>query len=200
MKHLADTELALYSSGDLPAWPRLRAALHVRSCDACRAGVDAYRADAEYLRAGASELPEGVEWDRLSAEMSANIHLGLAAGECVTPRESKQVLWSWKLDWRPFAIAAGMIVVLASAWWLNMPRGDTEALRDVFARIANPQESGPMVRASESGVQFRENGTVMGVALADAEPLTVTVSNTGASARYVDDDTDHVVITTVYVP
>jgi hypothetical protein len=203
MNHVADSQLALFSSGDLPGWQRLKTSVHVRSCDECRAVVEAYRSGRNQLRTSADDLPEGLDWDRLSAEMTANIHLGLAAGECVSPRDIKSSSWAW--DWKPVAAVFGVVLVLVTAWLLNIPRGDTEALQRVFSRIAtsgpfgSPEEPGPMVQASQDGIQFRENGTVMGVAFSDASPVTVTVSNTGASARYVDSDTDQVMITTVYV-
>ena len=64
--------------------------------------------------------------------MTANIRVGLAAGECVTPARTQE---SRLISWRPAAIAAGLVVLLAGAWWLNIPRTDTEtigrALRDM---------------------------------------------------------------------
>jgi hypothetical protein len=203
MIHLRETDLALYASGDLPAWRRFKASIHVRSCDECRAGVEAFRAGADDLRATANDLPEGLNWDRLSAEMTANIHLGLAAGECVSPREAKPPLWSW--NWRPAAVVAGLLVVFASAWWLNMPQRDWAVVVEQLADrgpFGGPADAdfGPMVQASETGIEFRDKGTVLGVSLMDADgPVAVTVSNTEASARYVDDDTGQVMITTVYV-
>ena len=98
--------------------------------------------------------------------MTANIRVGLAAGECVTPRERKVAA----ISWRPAAIAAGLVVLLAGAWWLNIPRTDTEAigraLRNMATggRVGSPQEErGPVVGASSAGVVLVENGGRMGI-------------------------------------
>ena len=134
-----------------------------------------------------------VDWDQLAAEMTANIRVGLAAGECVTPRERKVAA----ISWRPAAIAAGLVVLLAGAWWLNIPRTDTEAigraLRNMATggRLSSPQEErGPVVGASSSGVVLVENGGRMGIDQSGLEPVMFSVSTQGsASARYVDQDT-----------
>ena len=130
-RHVMETDLALYAAGDLPFWRSAVVRLHVRRCDECRGLVEALRADREELRRSADGMPASVDWDQLAAEMTANIRVGLAAGECVTPRERKVAA----ISWRPVAIAAGLVVLLAGAWWLNIPRTDTEtigrALRDM---------------------------------------------------------------------
>ncbi|MCU1339977.1 MAG: hypothetical protein JWO19_5558, partial [Bryobacterales bacterium] len=43
IKHVAETDLALYASGDLPLARRLAAGWHVRGCEECRALVQAFR-------------------------------------------------------------------------------------------------------------------------------------------------------------
>jgi hypothetical protein len=135
--------------------------------------------------------------------MTANIRVGLAAGECVTPRERKAA----SLSWRPVAIAAGLVVLLAGAWWLNIPRADTEAIgraiRDMATggRVsATQEERGPVVGASSAGVVLVENGERMGIDQGGLEPVMYSVSTQGsASARYVDQDTGQVTITATYV-
>jgi hypothetical protein len=203
-RHLAETDLALYASGDLPFYRSPLVTLHVRSCDVCRGLVEALRADREELRRSADEMPANVpknfDWDQLAAEMTANIRVGLAAGECVTPRERKVA----PISWRPVAIAAGVVVLLAGAWWLNIPRSDTEtighALRTMATggRMSVPQE-GPVVKASSAGVVLVENGGQMGIDQGALEPVMYSVSTQGsASARYVD-DAGQVTITATYV-
>ena len=99
-RHVMETELALYATGDLPLWRGALVRLHMRHCDECRGLVDALRSDREELRRSADHLPSGIstdfDWDQLAAEMTANIRVGLAAGECVTPRERKIVAISWR--------------------------------------------------------------------------------------------------------
>jgi hypothetical protein len=201
--HVSETDLALYATGDLPFWRGALVRLHVRQCDGCRALVQALRADREELRRWADDMPAGLEWDQLSAEMTANIRVGLAAGECVTPRERKVAA----ISWRPAAIAAGLVVLLTGAWWLNIPRTDTEtigrALHNIATgqRVGSPQEDrGPVVGASSSGVELVENGGQMGIEQSGLVPVMFSVSTQGsASARYVDQDTGQVTITAAYV-
>ena len=202
-RHVMETELALYAAGDLPFWRGTLVKFHVRRCDECRSLVEALRMDRQELRRSADDMPSDVDWDRLAAEMTANIRVGLAAGECVTPRERKVAA----ISWRPMAIAAGLVVLLAGAWWLNIPRSDTETIGRALHSIAtggragSPQEErGPVVGASPSGVELVENGGRMGIAQGGLEPVIFSVSTQGsASARYVDQDTGQVTITATYV-
>jgi anti-sigma factor RsiW len=203
MRHLMETDLALYASGDLPFWRSALVQLHVRRCDACRGLVEALRADREELRRSSDDLPSNLDWEQLAAEMTANIRVGLAAGECVTPRERKVAT----ISWRPAAIAAGLIVLMAGAWWLNIPRTDTEAIGSALRNMvtggrisATQDERGPVVGASSSGVVVVENGGRMGMEQSGLQPVMFSVSAQGsASARYVDQDTGQVTITAVYV-
>jgi hypothetical protein len=201
MPHPFNTELALYAEGDLRGWERIRTAFHVRGCRVCQENVQAFRLDREQLQDMVGELPPGLNWDRLSAEMSANIRVGLAAGECVAPavtRKSERFQWNWM----PVAVVAGLLAVFCAAWWLNMPSRDTEVLSRAFGVSAapSPEDRGPVVEASSAGIEFRENGSALGMSTSDAEPVVTSVSFGGsASARYVDDDTGQVTITTVYV-
>jgi hypothetical protein len=202
-RHVMETELALYAAGDLPFWRGTLVKFHVRGCDECRGLVEALRMDRQELRQSADDMPANLDWDQLAAEMTANIRVGLAAGECVTPRERKVAA----ISWRPMAIAAGLVVLLAGAWWLNIPRNDTEiigrALHNIATgeRVGSPQEErGPVVGASSSGVELVENGGRMGIEQGGLEPVMFSVSTQGsASARYVDQDTGQVTITATYV-
>ena len=203
MHHPGEGDLALFISHDLSLWRRFAVRLHARRCEDCRARIEAYRLDLERRRLEASEMPPGVDWDRLSAEMTANIRVGLAAGECVAPRGRKPLT----VNWRPAAIAAGVVVVLTGAWWLNLPASDTESLRRAVgtlvhgrAAVAPAEESGPVVEATSSGIELKENGGSLAISQGRARPVAITVSAPGsASARYVDADTGQITITSVYV-
>jgi hypothetical protein len=212
--HIAETDLALYCTRDLTVARRARVWLHIRGCESCRSRMLAYWADREDRRAGANNLPDGVDWDRLSAEMTANIHVGLAAGECVAPRSRKaSSFWQspagprWVSAWRPAAVVAGLAVLVGAAWWLNMPPSDTDALSRVMHSIIHggrrgvlPEDMGPVVEATSAGVELRENGGALQVSQSGQRPLTVSVSAQGsASAHYIDTDTGQVTITSVYV-
>jgi hypothetical protein len=205
-RHLPQSDLALYAGGDLPLWQRTIARAHLNGCADCRGWVAAYRTDRESLRPLATAMPAGVNWDRLAVEMSANIRVGLAAGECVTPRVRKPAL---AMGWRVAAVAAGIIVLLVSAWWLNMPRAESIALRRVMQKIAQArpwkggilalEDRGPLVEISAAGIQLQQNGGTLGMSQGKERPVTVTLSVQGsARARYIDADTGQVTITGVY--
>jgi hypothetical protein len=204
--HVPETELALYVSRDLELWRRVVVRLHVSRCERCSRRVELYRADPARIREAIGELPPGVNWDRLAAEMTANIRVGLAAGECVAPRSRKPVA----LSWRPAAVMAGLVAVLAGAWWLNTPVAETQALGRAVRAVWNgpnnrPQhrltdDRGPVVDVTASGIALQENGSSLAVSQGSARPLAVSVNVQGsASARYVDAETGQMTITSVYV-
>lgn len=208
-RHVKETDLALYASGDLSLWQRAAVHLHVRRCEQCREVVHEFRADARVLRDASAGLPDGVDWARLSAEMTANIRVGLEAGECVAPRKSrKSRSISIPAAWRPVALASGvaamLTVLLAGAWWLNVPAQDTQALNRAMhsvwhGRSAMSDERGAVIEASPDGIELRKDGGALGVSQDAARLLTVSVSTQGsASAHYVDQDTGQVTITSVY--
>jgi hypothetical protein len=197
-KHISENELALYTSGDVSLWRRAAVRLHLSGCEECRAHVDEYRADQHALRSAADELPDGLNWDRMAREMTANIHLGLAAGECVATHERKPI----RLSWRPAAVMAGLVVILAGAWWLNFPASDWLKIRNIATKgsATTGEDRLPLVEVSESGIELRANGGSMGVSGAGpGRPVAVSASMQGsARARYVDEDTAQVTITSVY--
>jgi len=205
-RHIAESDLALYASRDLPLLDRTLAGMHVRRCEQCRELVAAFRADRKELAASADNMPGSVDWDQLAAEMTANIRVGLAAGECVTPREPKKAAFTWQ----PVAIALGVVLLIAGAWWLNIPRADTDAIGHALHTIAtggrtarpavSEEERGPVVGASSTGVELLQNGGRLGIDQSGLRPVLFSVSTQGsASARYVDQDTGQVTITATYV-
>jgi len=208
-RHVRETDLALYASGDVSLWQRAAIHLHVRRCERCREVVSEFRADARILRDASAGLPEGLDWARLSAEMTANIRVGLEAGECVAPRQSRKAMArSIPERWRPVAlasaVAAMLTVMLAGAWWLNVPAQDTQALNRAMhsiwhGRSAMSDERVAVIEASSEGIELRKNGGSLGVTQDAARLMTVSVSTQGsASAHYVDQDTGQVTITSVY--
>jgi hypothetical protein len=206
MKHLTESELALYTNKDLPAWEWPMARVHLSQCELCRNRAESYGQDRANVRAMAGALPEGLDWDRLAAEMTANIRVGLAAGECVAPRGRRT---SISLGWRMAAVVGGFTALLISGWWLNMPPSQSASLARAAKSISDvrhwslpalrTENSGPLVEAAGSGIELRENGAVLGVLQRGSRPVSVTLSVQGsARARYVDSDTGQVTITSVY--
>jgi len=204
--HMKETDLALYASGDLSLWQRAVVHLHLRNCQSCSTIVEEFRADGRALRDAAGGLPEGLDWARLSAEMTANIRVGLAAGECVAPRA--RVRKFIPASWRPLALASMVTTMLAvlllGGWLLNMPPQETQALsramRSIWhGRSVMQEERGPVIEASSEGIELRKDGGALGVSQDSAKLLNVSVSTQGsASAHYVDQDTGQVTITSVY--
>jgi hypothetical protein len=201
MRHPAETQLALYAGGDLGFLDRVRLGHHVRSCGGCRKSVEAFAAAKSRLRAEAAELPDGLNWDRLSAEMTGNIRVGLAAGECVaavTPKPQR-------LTWKPALAVLGLTAIVLSGWWLNFPAEQRDTVARGLQRIWKreqriaPPDNSVYLEANRAGIQLRENGATLTLMHSDAAPSMVSVSTQGSMrARYVDSDTGQVTITNVY--
>jgi hypothetical protein len=190
MKHPSNATLALYAGGDL-SWPsRWRAARHLAGCERCRAEVDAYsdaRAEAAELR----ELPR-VSWNRLAAEMKANIRLGLEAGECVRAEEDVAVLPGprWFRDSRALVACASIVALVVVGVLLERP-----------GPRAVPAVEGAVLQAIGGGIEVTEGGQVFSLlhGRAQREEVTYSVGAQGSMrARYVDSDTGHVTINNVY--
>ncbi len=204
--HVKETDLALYASGDLRLWQRAKVHLHLRHCQSCSTVLEEFRADGRALRDAAAGLPDGVDWARLSAEMTANIRVGLAAGECVAPRRrhARKLIPG---TWRPIALAsvvtAALATLLLGGWLLNMPPQETQALsramRSIWhGRSVMQEERGPVIEASSEGIELRKDGGALGVSQDSGKLVSVSVSTQGsASAHYVDQDTGQVTVTSV---
>lgn len=206
MGHPSETDLALYSCGDAPLAARLRIAWHLRSCRACADRSAGYRGDRKAVETAALAMPPHVDWDRLSSEMSANIRVGLAAGECVArePRRTPYLLLNKR--WQQGMAVAGLAVLLVGAWWFNMPASQHRALSRVGRALLEGRavsliaEPGTIAEVSPLGVQLKEDGNSLAVTNPSGRPVAVSVSLQGAArARYVDADTGQMTITTVYV-
>jgi hypothetical protein len=206
-RHIAEADVALYATRDMPLWRQPLMRLHVARCAACGSRIAAYRSDRESIRRMAAEMPPGLRWDRLAAEMAANIRVGLEAGECVARRREHRTL---PTGWRVAAAVAGFTMLLISAWWLNMPASQSASLGRAMKKIAQVrpwrgagiaalEDRGPLVEVSAAGIQLRENGGALGVSQGMARPISVTLSVQGsARARYLDLDTGQITITSVY--
>jgi hypothetical protein len=154
-------------------------------------------------------MPTGVNWERMASEMSANIRVGLAAGECVTPRSARRSL---PVSWRIAFASAGFATLMAGAWWLNAPTPRAQSLGKALRSFAvhGPwgenrggmfrwDESRTVVHVSSQGIEVLEGGTSMGLSQGEAQPVAVSLSVKGsARANYIDADTGQVTITSVY--
>jgi hypothetical protein len=187
MTHPGEQELSLYTSGDLPMLAMWRVRLHMRSCPQCAREIANTEMVMSALRTHPVEMPAGLHWDRLAAEMTANIHLGLEAGECIGPvRESREE----SIGWRAVTVIAGISALLIGAWWLNPPR----VVREMAIR-RTPVE----VRSYPGGIEVKENGSAMILLHTRGQQTPIIVSTPGSlRARFVDQDTGQVTINNVY--
>lgn len=186
MNHPLNAKLALYAGRDLPWWERWEIGRHVRRCGSCSGEVERYNVASMELRQSVSQMPAGINWDRLAAEMTANINLGVAAGECVGPVKKSQ---EGMLGWRAAMVMAAMTCLLVAAWWLNPP-----AKRQHGIAAAAKVE----LRTTLGGIEVNENGNTLGLMHTRGRQKPIIVSAPGTlRARFVD-DTGQVTINNVY--
>lgn len=202
--HPSRSDLALYAGRDLPRWTRFRVYRHLRNCERCAKAVLAFQQARDSARELAADMPEGLHWEQLASEMTANIRVGLAAGECVN--EVPKRIAAVRLGWGPALVFASMAAVMAGGWWLNVPPGAPQrlgmAIRGMWAPrpvVPSSMDMRVSLSAGRDGIEVQQNGSVMTLMNPGASPSVVTASTQGAvRARYVDDDTGQVTITNVY--
>jgi hypothetical protein len=186
MKHPSQETLALQAGGDLGWLERWKTARHLSGCSACRDEVAAFSEVREILPE-LNEMPE-VPWNRLAAEMRANIRLGLAAGECVRFSDPP-------LRESPLFHGARALVAFASVCAML-------ATAVVLERPTPVHASEPVVQATDNGIQRRFGDRAFGLMHpgAQAQDVTYTVGAQGTmGARYVDSETGAMTMTKVYV-
>jgi hypothetical protein len=209
MKHATLSELALYAGEDCGLFRRWRIGRHVRECAACREEVRAQRTATDALRDHIAQMPSSVNWDRLSEEMTANIRVGLAAGECVgdfpVKRRARFLRWN-------IATSMAMLALLfAAAFVINLPQSQSEHLAGSLRRIigldrahsaAETMSAAPafgILEASPQQIAMHSNGSVLSIVPDSAANVRVSVSLQGsAAARVIDADTGQVTISQVY--
>jgi hypothetical protein len=186
MNHPAESQLALFAGGDLDLLGRWRLRWHLSTCDYCRREIESLRRAAERFRMDAVEMPAGLNWDRLAAEMTANIRVGLEAGECVAATAVKPA----RVGWKTAVAMACMIFALLAAWWLNpMPRRQGYEMRASHVEM----------RTTASGIQLNENGNALTLLHTRGRQKPIIISAPGTlRARFVDNETGQVTINNVY--
>jgi hypothetical protein len=205
MRHPSESDLALYAAGDL-SWAKQKfTGRHVVQCGACQSIVVEY----SELRPGAQEFPKlpagvhtGAAWSRLAAEMSANIRLGIEAGECVSPRSAgrhgfrSNVRSSIKAplhfggvpSWHRLGIACAVLCTVAGvAFIIEHPPS-----------LAAPPITGTVLEASESGLQISEGSQTLRLLNTSGTDVSHTVGARGeVGARYLDPN-GYVTVSQVY--
>ncbi len=185
MIHPSEVDLSLFAGGDLGLLEHWRVGRHVRYCDSCSMTVQAFRSASEDLRQSVSGLPEDLQWNRLASEMTGNIHVGLAAGECVAPILAR----SKRLNsWRTAAVVASVTALLIGGWWLNIPPRKNIAMASEVILENRP-----------NGIEVRQDGSSLTLLHSRGGQSVVLASSPGSlRAGYVDQETGQVTINKVY--
>jgi len=183
-RHPDRATLALHAGGDLGRFQAWRTARHVAQCAVCSEEVAAF----EQVRAMLPELNElpGVSWNRIAGEMSANIRLGLAAGECVgeaAPARQPALFRGARM-----AIALGSAAaVIVMALVLQRP---TPPIMSA---------SVPVAQTTKDGIQAVSGDRGFALMHMNAHDVSYTVGAQGTmGASYVDPSTGYVTVTKVY--
>ena len=185
MKHPNQATLALLAGGDLGFLARWRAERHLAECDRCRSELDAYRRLRE-VTTELAEVPE-IPWNRLAAEMKANIRLGLMAGECVRPEKPRLHETAWFTRGRAVVAFASAGALLVAGLILERPAPHVASNEIVL-------------QATPNGIQVTGQDQALGLMHEGAQNVTYTVGAQGSMrARYVDPQTGLVTINNVYV-
>jgi hypothetical protein len=185
MKHPDRAALALHAGGDLGPFARWRTRRHLANCGECRDEAARFQ-EVRAILPELAETPE-ISWNRLAAEMKANIRLGLAAGECV--RTGQAPLRETPLFTRGRAVVAfaSVVVLLFAGLVLQHPAPGT------------PKYDGVVVQTTTNGIQVREGGQALRLLHSGAQNVQYSVGAQGSMrARYVDPETGYVTINNVY--
>lgn len=192
MKHPSQATLALQAGGDLRWFSRWRTERHLRQCDRCREEVEAFET-ARRVAPDLAELPE-ISWNRLAAEMKANIRLGLAAGECVRSGERPLRDTSLFTGARAVVALASVAALLVTGIILEHPAP---------VKTTAAVDDGLVVQATSHGIQVRKGGQELRLnnpdELSPDERVMYAPDARGSMrARYVDPKTGYVQINNVY--
>jgi len=184
MRHPNQATLALHAGGDLGPFRTWLTARHLARCAECREEVAGYSEMRELLPELA-ELPE-ISWNRMAAEIQANVRLGLEAGECV--RSADLPLHRAPLTgWRAVVAVASVIVLVAGCLVLERPAPQP-------ARIAQTA-----VESAQDGIQLQAgDDRMLGLMNGGAQKAVYQFGAQGSiGARYTDPVTGSVTINTV---
>jgi anti-sigma factor RsiW len=186
MRHPNQATLALHAGGDLGPFRRWLTARHLAQCVTCSEEVAGYTEMRELLPELA-ELPE-ISWNRMAAEIKANVRLGLEAGECV--RTAEMPLHRASVSgWRAAVAFASVIVLVCASLVLE---------RQAPLTVHAAENS---VESTKDGIQSQDGDQhMLGLMNGGARKAVYTFDAQGSmGARYIDPVTGSVTINTIYV-
>src|ERR1035441_1001953 len=205
MKHANQVQLALLAGGDLGLLDRGRICRHVAGCAGCGGGGEALRAAGEKVREVTAELPENLNWNQLAEEMTANVRVGLAAGEAIARFDKPSLVGRPRhLGWNAAMVVACATVVFGAAFWINLPRPQMDHLLSALQRVRTERigklvqhpavaTEDVMLEASSLSLDLSQNGRTLSLMHPHSDAVTVSVSMRGSmGVRYVDADTGQV--------
>jgi hypothetical protein len=191
--------LCLYSAGDLPFVLRYQTGRHVRHCETCEQQVLSFKAARQELRREAQgEILTGfeaiVDWQAIETEMLGNIRVGIAAGHCVE-NVGRTRRWTGRLAW-----ASGMAALFVAGWLSRVPAEDNERIMSALRRVVGleqPVFAGTVVRSTRDGISVKAQGATLTILHPQSAVISMS-SPASVTARYIDDDSGQVTITSVY--
>lgn len=177
--HWPEAQLALFARGDLRMWRRARVKRHIAVCEQCASVANEFAQMREALAEAALALPpelNGAAWASLASEMTANIRLGIAAGECVADRRGS-------LSGRPrLTLALAGMAVLCVLAVLEHPRFMSPVSHGFVSRDSGGNTA--RVAAHAEIIPAR----MLSVPVRDGQDVIRTVNLHGdMSSRIVDD-------------
>jgi len=180
--HPSETDLALYAGGECGGLSRFLLNRHVRGCRECLDAVTRF----ELLRLELRDMePPALDWNRMAAEMRANIHLGLEAGACVRTTNPGR-------NWNPrLAVAFASLLLLAGAGFL---------MKRPPAEVPVAKAAVPTLESTGSGLEVRTGSSSLTLLNRHGAVADQTANAQGEiRARYIDGDTGAVTINNVYL-
>lgn len=209
-EHPTEHQLALYVGNDLGFWQQRKTRAHVSACTRCQQEVAGLAAGIGEAVRAADELPSSVNWQRLEQEMTGNIRVGYAAGECIAGFEKVIGHSRPRLVWHSAMVLAMATVVIVPTLWLNLPKQEMDHLMSSLGQIRwgrigiafhNPAvvQDAVILEASPSSTQIKSHGATLSFLHPQSDAVTVSVTtHDSAGVRYVDDATGQVTLNKVY--
>jgi hypothetical protein len=195
-RHPDEAALALLASGDCNRVKRFLLERHVRECETCGEQVAEFVALREAVSDAA--MPKDLDWARLSAEMSANIHLGLEAGRCV-----RLTLPGRGFHPRAVVAFACLLVLVAAGLFMRNERvaAPTVSFQTAGQITAQGTDAAtPVLRVTNSGLEVRSGSGSMTLLNRRGAVADQTVGAQGEiRMRYVDGEAGTVTINNVYL-